>query len=579
MNKIRSGSNNFHLIKNKEEFSFLINKRHDIISNSKPTALSEGEDIKLFINGIIYNHNAQELIQGFLKHDVDFIAQLEGSFVIFMIKGEEFYIFTDKVNSKKAFYTFIDGSWYISTNFDALPKAKCKLSADGLACYLSNGVMYNGLSLFEEIKTAQRASSHSFKNSKVAINRYWNYQFQYSSNNTVNDELFQKELEQLLIKSIDLRYNSASDIAVSLSAGYDARGILGILNKEIKATGIFCFSYSLDTSSTENTDAVLSKQLAKQCGYKHETIKSYSGNLIDHLTNNAREGKCLSNFCDELDAWHSVAADYKFSDLFVGDECFGTRVAMPLRTKAEILDSLSITGSSGIGWLQNFISPKTYQDFCQRLDKINNEIFEKANAFSDPRDKKDFLYLDQRLSNVLMPWRENIASQVGVVHNPYLDGNILEFMMKLPPELRKGKVLFRKTITNMLPDLFTIPTAKVSGYEANWQEEIRKNKSSLISIIESTDSLLDDFISKKQLIEMINKQGSIIEINKRGFIIEKSKTFFMKAFNFIRKKSSFADRIFTIFLGPRVNSTGRPVPPDRLILRLLVMRIYLSQSY
>ena len=127
--------NALHHIKGIGRFSFMINMNNEVKTRNQNTVVSDCKSIELFLDGVIYNNNKKQLISGFLVNGVDYVKQLEGSFVIFLIKKSAFYILTDKVNSRKAFYTFIDGAWYISNNIDNLPKHKCKLSIDGLACY------------------------------------------------------------------------------------------------------------------------------------------------------------------------------------------------------------------------------------------------------------------------------------------------------------------------------------------------------------------------------------------------------------------------------------------------------------
>jgi hypothetical protein len=85
------------------------------------------------------------------------------------------------------------------------------------------------------------------------------------------------------LESIQRRYAACSAPALSLSAGYDSRGILGFLNDGVKAPDISFFSYALDSVPGVDTDAALSKQLADRCGYPHQVLHSYNGDLIAHL--------------------------------------------------------------------------------------------------------------------------------------------------------------------------------------------------------------------------------------------------------------------------------------------------------
>lgn len=143
--------------KNKEDFSFIISEENEIITNNEPCALSRCRKIKAYISGVIYSHNDSQLLEGFLSRGLEFVRFIEGSFIIFLIIDNQFYIITDKINSLKGYYAYINNRWYVSNNIDALPRDQCKINTKGLACYLAHGVMFNNLTLFSEINIANRA--------------------------------------------------------------------------------------------------------------------------------------------------------------------------------------------------------------------------------------------------------------------------------------------------------------------------------------------------------------------------------------------------------------------------------------
>ncbi len=315
----------------------------------------------------------------------------------------------------------------------------------------------------------------------------------------------------------------------------------------------------------KDTDAALSKELAAHCGYFHQTILSYHGNLLNHLKDNAREGKCLSNFCDELDAWHHLASAAEFSDVFVGDECFG-RIDLKLGSKRDVLASVSITDAVGIRGLKSFISEEIYAQMCTSINKLADDVYDRTREIPDPRTKSDFLYLDQRIDHFMMPWREYFTGQVGFVHDPFLDGAILEFMNRLPVKLRKVKFLYRNTIKEMFPDLFSVRLAASSGYRVDWYKELQKHKNELISFVKSTDSRLDEVISKNELLNVIRQHGSWIL---------RLKEYTIRAFNVIGR-NTLVDKALSFLIGSRDYPKGSLIGSDKLLIRLLMIRIYLS---
>jgi asparagine synthase (glutamine-hydrolysing) len=550
-------------------FSFVIDRENDVRTLDQCTLRSDDGKTQLFLDGIIYNKTRDELLVGFHQEGATYVTQLEGSFVIFLKKDFDFYIITDKVNSRKAYYISLDGDWYISKNIDLLPKGQCQLSLDGLACYLANGVMLNDLTLFQGIKSSKRAGIHCFKDGEHTCWCYWDFKLMYTPVSPELEVQLQKESEQLFINCVKRRYDAASHpSALSLSAGYDSRGILGIFHKYLNVRDISCFSYATDDHPKIDTDAELARKLAETCTYEHKLLKSYDGDLIALLKSNAMEGQCLSYFCEELDGWHSMADSQNHPDIFVGDQSFGLPY-FQLQTNAELLASVGITDSSAVEALKGFLPINVYHEICHSIDRLSDDLVNQVCNITDPLDKQRFLHLDQRVNHFFMPWREQMTGQAGFVHNPYLDGEILDFFMRVPPEYRKDKKLFKKSISNMLPDLFSIPIAKSSGYSVNWQNELVKHRNALIELIQNTDSLLDEFISKDQMIAILNAQGSTFS---------QMEAFIQRGIKYLRRKYRIADQVLNILLGPGVFKKGGFVSPEKLMIRLLLMRIYLSPA-
>ena len=550
-------------IRNKEVFTFLIDRKDKIITDNRNTIVSDCEKYQLFIDGVIYNHNTDRLISGFVSEGADYVSQLEGNFLIFLVVDSSFHILTDKINSRKAFYAFIDDKWYISNNIDCLPKNRSNISIDGVACYIANGVMLNNLTLFQNIKQTKRASIHRFENDKISIHRYWDLSFSHSSEKQIDEKRCKIDFKRLLIDAVKIRYNKDVNTGISLSAGYDVRGILGILHESIKASGISCFSYALNDHPKPGTDAFVSKKIADEYQFPHDTIKTYKGNLIEFLINNAFEGKCLTNFSDELDAWHYLAEKGHYNDIFVGDMAFG--IGGNEKSINDILRIVQVRSPSGFKWLKHYLSKKVYNDIYRSIKNLNSSIIRTVEVFPHLQDKKDYLYFDQRLNHVQLPWRENICGQAGFVHIPYLDGEVLNFISKLPMHLRKGKSLYRETIIDMYPDLFSIPRAEDLGYKVNWAKEIAKNRKALIKLNLELNSRLDEFISKEEILYMIKR------INPVAYRI---RLFLVTSMNYLRRKINAFDKLLENLVGPM----QRRISPDLFLIRILLIRIYLSDT-
>lgn len=552
-------NNSDNCIKNRQDFLFIINGTEGFITESKPTVISDCKKLKIYLNGIVYNRNINQLLEGFQSQGADFVRSIEGSFIIFLIIESDFFIMTDKVNSLKGYYAFIDNKWYVSNDIDALPKEKCKINLKGLACYLANGVMFNDLTLFEEIHSAKRACIHTFLNGQVKVEKYWDDGFVYQTSEIKTDSEYKEELRSLLVQAVKQRHACSENAAISLSAGYDSRGILGILHNEIHANNVSCLSYANLPMQTTDSDPYLSKELANLYNCPHSLVSAYSGKFMDQLINNSKEGKCIANFCDELDAWNYLSSLEKYIDLFVGDHCLGSH--------GTNLDRFLIRrDASRIEALEGFISPELFAILKAKLIELFDEILETTTEIPDIQDKLDFLDIDQEINHIYMPWREHFTSKVGFVHNPYLDSSILEFRKKIPPNLRRNKHLFIESVRDIMPESFTVPLAKKSGTAIDWQQELCTHKDELVSFISNSNSRLDEIISKNEVIDLL--KHSVLTF-KKGAKRRSKELKHKDAYNLINKVSN-------IFMGSKSNQKQKTPTLEELMLRLLIIHFYLS---
>ena len=128
--------------------------------------------------------------------------------------------------------------------------------------------------------------------------------------------------------------------------------------------------------------------------------------------------------------------------MIVGDESFGwnwPRIA----TRTDVLDSLRFLGGSALARLRRHVDPSTFETLTAGAD---SRVAVMGQDSPDLQDVMDSIFFEQKVGNVLMPWRERFTAEAGPVTNPLLDADILDFVRRLPSPLRRGKRLYRHAI-------------------------------------------------------------------------------------------------------------------------------------
>ncbi len=549
--------------------SFII---HITFSPSTQIAVDRENNVTLLLHGEIYgtkDNQAEFLIKQFIKRGIDFSKDINGSFVILLIdkRYDTVSLITDRINTRKVFWSKYDGNYWLSTSLYIHPTAGVDIDPIGVACYLANGVVHNNRTLFDGVRILDRACVHKLTQDGFQTSRYWSYEFTNSYLGTDEKKLC-AELSELLVGSVRIRLSDDPEIFLSLSAGYDATGILGILGSKLNIPNVECFSYALGNPGSES-DAYISEELANCFGFNHKIIQSYKGGLLGIINHNANLNQGVANFCDEVDAWIEMAEDFSAkskSALFVGDECFGWKDC-ELNSGIDVLNSVAIYDFGGLSWLQDMLPKEIYNTLSNGLNEDISQILRRCPPTRDYHDSKDFLYLDQRLSNDILAWRVFFAGQFVMVRNPFLDNSILDFMMKIPSSLRCGKRFYKETIIKMFPDLFRFRRARASDYVANWKNELAFQLPAIKSLISSRYSKLDEIIPPEVILQLL-EENKIGEPNRFS-----PKTVPIKILRRLLRRTHVGGKLMSCFF----DTTKKRLDSITLLKRILVMRLFLSK--
>jgi len=455
------------------------------------------------------------------------VELLNGSFALLLVdhRHDQIVWATDRLSSRKIYMRQRGSVIVVSTVLKHLFTDDLSIDPVGLAWYFSNGVFHNNRTMFEGISVANRASYYTFHaNKPVKVQPYWQWQFtdEYAHKDPTR---IKEEFESLLVESVRKRVDENSMNLLSLSAGYDSSGILGILSEKLNIDNLHSFSHGLHENE-EESDAYSARHLAEMCNIRHRFLLSYDGDLCETIERNALWGNGIAHFCDESLVWSLLHEDYatQHCTLFVADEWFGTRMGdFELFNNADILAACKIRDFTCLRWLKPFLSHNIYYGFLYGQREDISMLFERIPPTLNLHDAKDFLYLDQRLPHILTPWREYFAGRTFRVQNPFLDNDIMDFMRQLPSQWRRGKRLYKEAIVSMFPKIFAIKRATVGGFvpDSTWANEINGKRPLLTEryLPSNRFSMLDAFIAPDSIIKLLSLEEEIPD--RVGPVVEK----------------------------------------------------------
>jgi hypothetical protein len=491
---------------------------------------------------------------------------LNGSFALVTISlaDEAITIYTDPFNSRKVFREADKaGLPLYSTSLHLRPRPGRNLDAAAIGSYLGNGVIYENRTVFTGVSVIPTATRHTDHKGNIEQEAYWQYKLT-SANIDVPERDLLERYKALLIRSIEVRSGYQDHHFISISGGYDSGGIAGIMQL-LGREDVSCFSY-IYGEAKPGSDAFVARDMARAAGYPHKVVQSYNGDLMSTILKNGRLGQGLANFCDEIDIWDQLSPEinrYENPVLFAGDMYY-----LPNVQPQSVRDAINAVGINSPSILRPYVAFADKRAFAEIREQWGNDyqgIHSAAPAYAEHKDLKDHLYVNYRVPHTLMVWREMIQMAHLPVTNPFLDREIMEFVMTLPLALRDGKSLYIKALTELSPHLFTQRRARENRVKPDWGAEFTRSRDRIMDWVNNHPSHFDDIFPPTGIDELL-------DYHQRGSF---SLTDFIgRAGRSIRYRYPFTNKFISRYV---------PLPPKQissvlLLKRVLVLRAFLLKN-
>jgi asparagine synthase (glutamine-hydrolysing) len=443
-----------------------------LISPSRRTIVVTSRDsrVSLMLDGELYlcdaldrRRQAETALERYLSKGLEeFARSLNGTFVLVIVddRKDVVHVITDRLGFRKVFFRRIRGDIYLASSPSLVPADA--IDPVGALTYLSNSFIFSGRTVRADVRALDRAAIHRISRTGVSSSSYWQYDFP-GAEDDADVETALLECAELMRQAVRRRIPSGHGrIFVSLSGGIDSRAVLGCLLESVDdRRRIMAFSYGAQTDE----DVVIAQEVAKHAGVEHRNME-FSGDLESTIRKNAALGEGLVSFYTHgIDALVQLANDFTENDvLFVGE----TPTQRGSSTFAD-QDDVLVRGTEIRSPMKvpAYFSYGEYsaQDLQETVDRDIADLKRRISPMKNLQDARDFLFLDQRTSNMLLPWREFLAGRFITVCDPFLDNDILDFYRLHSRAFRHDKSLHRIATQRMFPELCQLGFAARSGVE------------------------------------------------------------------------------------------------------------------
>jgi len=266
------------------------------VCNGHQPACNEQGDIRVILNGEIYNHEAlrkdllgrghdfrtrsdTEVIAHLYEEDGDaFVEQLDGMFALALYderpgRDPALILARDRVGKKPLYYAGLGGCLIFGSEIKALLKdnrISREVDEQAVHHYLSLLMIPAPYSIFKGIRKLPAGSLMRCDRRGPQSRRYWNY-LQRLSSNGHSPEGHVSEVRQLLFQAVEKRLADEVPMGAFLSGGLDSSAVVAITTK-LTGKPVETFSVGFEGPSTHD-ELDWARMLATHCGAKHHEIR------------------------------------------------------------------------------------------------------------------------------------------------------------------------------------------------------------------------------------------------------------------------------------------------------------------
>jgi asparagine synthase (glutamine-hydrolysing) len=254
----------------------------------------------IFYKGYLYNNNFLNILKKIFlcKNKKKYISKLDGLFAFIAKDKNHLIVCVDKISSIPIFFQKDKKENIVSNKTSLIQKKnQNKLSKSSIVSLFMSGYTIGNATIFEKIEAVEAGTFFEINNKKYfEKTKYykfepWNFEKKQNIKKIEEDyhkcnlDVFKKIKNYCDIRNVGL--------AISLTAGYDSRLTLAMLNK-LKFKNLICFTYGIKN----NYENIAAKKICKFLKIKHVFVeitnskikKTFKKKIFKKFVENSEQG-------------------------------------------------------------------------------------------------------------------------------------------------------------------------------------------------------------------------------------------------------------------------------------------------
>jgi len=447
----------------------------DIKSDKARKIITDKEDgISIVTCGEVYNEDNESLNEAILKlykeNRLDRLEAFNGSFAAAIYDGskEKLTLVNDRYGLEKLFYYHNEEHFFFAPKIRPLVRlgANKSLRKDAIIDFFLFGFLLGDKTFFQHIRQLRPASILEVSKDGMNLTTYWDYEYNENYHTEPEEELIEK-LDTLWQKAIERRVKGDKKILIPLSGGLDSRAILAAALKCTSKDRIITFAFGEKGSF----DLEIGKMVAKKAGVKHIALgvekEDFRGQY--DISMDDIEGMIHATPYFAIKKYKEMG---KYGDDilsgYMGGEIMGSLIsARMLNKKMESEQDFIEAKNIIFDWRKRCDLGQLQQLISFQNGDIKNSFEETVSDITNVTSG-DFINYCAKWLYKYEEWNQTAFcvfryKNIFKYSMPFLDNDVVNFMLGISPELRVNKKLYRSMLLTKYPRLFEIPVTKNDG--------------------------------------------------------------------------------------------------------------------
>jgi asparagine synthase (glutamine-hydrolysing) len=450
-------------------------------ANQQKTTTDNGKEIHIVTCGELYTPEKsdlkKEIITLYETGTLTRLKEFNGSFAaaLYDDKSEKLILINDRYGTIKLFYHYNKEQFCFAPKIQPLLQlgAKKTIRKDAVFDFFLFKYILGDKTLFQDIYQLPPASILEVTKEGMKLTRYWTYDYSGHYDNRPKEELA-IELGRRWQTSVERRIKKNNKIIIPLSGGLDSRAILSAALKCTTKDNIITYTFGQKGSY----DFEIGQKIAESAGVKNIPIQAKK-ELFEKLytiSMSETEGMIDATPYIPLDIDEQIRnqATIIYSGQ-MGGEIMGPFIYSKIKNK-------KLNSEKNYDKIKKIIFDHHKFNDSEDVRPLFNQTFlQNLNILSSFEDSiKDFKNITpEQLPNYCAAWLYlNEADKYTMFCNiryrnffryslPFLDNDLIDFMLQVPPKLRRDKKLYKEILLKKYPELFNFPTKNTYGFTLN----------------------------------------------------------------------------------------------------------------